>query len=137
VHNSIGQISLTPASVVDIKPMNFRQVAEEKQQFMSVRPISSTFQQTGGIRNVINGNFTGWCPRCRRKEVYKAGIVVRIRIWVKDKAFNGLLTLVDNQRGRIEVSGAIRIKEEVTHPNWNVVPQDILVFDLSVDTNQI
>jgi hypothetical protein len=77
----------------------------------------------GGIRNVVSGNFTelGYCRR-RRKEVYEAVDVVRLRIWVKDKAINGLLTVVNNQRGRIEVSGAIRIQEEVTYPKWNIVP---------------
>ena len=38
---------------------------------------------------------------------------VRIGIWVEDKGFNGLLTLVDDQ---IEVSGATRIRvKEVKH----------------------
>jgi len=104
---------------------------------MSVRPIYNTFQQTGGIRSVANGNFARRCQRFPNlKEVYKASIV-GIRIWVKDKTFNGLLTLVDDQRGRIEVSGAIMIKEEVMHANWNIVSQDIFVFDLFMDTNQI
>ena len=112
-------MSLLPASVVDIGPMNFRQVLEEKQKLISVRPIPSTSQQTGGIRNVVNGNFTGRCRRGRRrKEVFEAVQVgVIMRIWGKNKAINGLLTLVDDQRGRIEVSGAIRINEEVTQPN--------------------
>jgi hypothetical protein len=136
VNNSDAQMSLTPASVVDIEPMDFGQVFEEKQQLISVRPISSTFQQMGGICNAANGNFTGQCQRWL-KEAYEAICLVIIRFWVKDKAFNGLLTLVDNQRGRIEVSGAIRIKEEVTHPNWNTVPQEIFVFRLYWDTNQI
>ena len=116
--------------------MDFRQVFEEKQQLIAVRPISSTFQQMGSIRNAANGNFTGQCQR-RLKEAYEAICLVIIRFWVKDKAFNGLLTLVDNQRGRIEVSGAIRIKEEVAHPNWNTVPQEIFVFHFYWDTNQI
>ena len=78
----------------------------------------------GGIRNVVSGNFTGlgWCRRWR-KEVYEAVDVMRIRVWVKNKAINGLLTVVDNQRGRIEVSGATRI-QEVTYPKWNIVPHD-------------
>lgn len=110
-------MSLLPASVVDIGPMNFGQVFEEKQQLISVRPISSTFQQTGGIRNVVNGKFTGRRRR-RRKEVFEAVQVgVKMRIWGNDKAINGLLTLVDYQSGRIEVSRAIRINEEVTQPN--------------------
>jgi len=136
VHNSIGQTSLTTAPVVDIEPMNFRQVFQKKQQLISVRPACSTFQQTSGIRNVANANFTGRYRR-RRKEVYQIVVPIKIRIWVKDKAFNGLLALVNDQRSRIEVSGAIRIKEEVTHPIWNVVAQDIFVFHLSMDTNQI
>ena len=125
MNDSVGQISSIPVSVVDIEPMNFRQVFEEKQQLMSVRSISSIFQQTRGIRN---GNFTRPC-RQRHEEV--VDVVVRdnlkISIWVKDQAFNGLLTLVDNQRGQIEVSAASRIKEEVTDPNWNIVPQEIFV----------
>ena len=73
-------MSLLPASVVDIGPMNFRQVLEEKQELISVRPISSTFQQTGGIRNVVNGNFTGRCRR-RLEEVFEAvQVVVKTRI---------------------------------------------------------
>ena len=96
VSDSVGEMSSTLASVVDIEPMNFRQVCEEKQQLISVRPISSTFQQMGSIRNVANGNFTGRC-RCRRKKVHK--VIVKIRIWDKDEVFNGLLTLVDDQRG--------------------------------------
>ena len=103
---------------------------------MSVRPISSTFQQMGGIRNVAN--FTEQCRRLR-KEVYEAIVHVRMStgIWVTGNVFNGLLILVDDQRGRIEVSGASGIKEEVTHPRWDVVLQDIFVFGLSMDTNQI
>jgi hypothetical protein len=127
-------MSLTPASVVNIEPMNFRQVFKEKQQLMSIRPVCSTFQQTGGIRNVAIGSFTRRCWR-RGKEVYEA-VIVRIRSWVEEKAFNSLSTLVDDQRGRIEVSAAIRIKEEVTHPIQNIVSQDIFVFDLFMDTNQ-
>ena len=100
---------------------------------MFVRPICSTFQQTGCIRN---GNFTRWC-RHRRKEAYKVFGLVQSRMWVKDKAFNGFLTLVDDQRGQIEVSGAIGIKEEVTHPIWSIVLQDIFVFDLFMDMNPI
>ena len=101
---------------------------------MHVRPISSTFQQTGGICNVANG--TGQCQR-RCKEVWETVGFARIWICVKDKVFNGLLTLVNNQRGRIEVSGATRIKEEVTHPSWNIIPQDTFVCDLCMDTNQM
>jgi len=133
MHDSISETSSNPVSVVDIEPINFRQVFEEKQQLMSVRPISSTLQQTGGIRN---GNFSRECW-CRRKEVDEAFILVKIKIWVKDKVFNGLLTLVDDQRGQIEVSGAIGIKEEVTHPIWSIVLQDIFVFDLFMDMNPI
>ena len=55
-----------------------------------------------------------------------------MRSWVKDKAFNGPLTRVDDERGRIEVSGAIRIQEEATHPNWNIVVQDIFAIDRSM-----
>jgi hypothetical protein len=127
----MGEISLTLAYVVDIEPTNFRQVFEEKQQLRSMGPISSTFQQMGGIRNVANGNFARRC-RPRRKEVYEA-VVIRIRRWVKDEAFNGLLTLVEDQRGQIEVSAAIRIKEEVMHQN--MVPKDIFVFHLLTGTN--
>ena len=125
MNDSVGEMSSTPVSVVDIEPMNFRQVFEEKQQLMSVRSISSIFQQTGGIRN---GNFTR--PWWRQHEEVVEFVVpdnLKISIWVKDQAFNGLLTLVDNQRGRIEVSAASRIKEEVTDPNWNTVPQEIFV----------
>jgi hypothetical protein len=136
VYDSISQMSLTPAPVVDIGPMNLRQVFEEKQQLVSVRPISSTFQQMGGVRNVANGNFTGRCWR-QRKEVYEGAVIVKVRIWIKDKACNGLLTLVDDQRGRIEVSGTIRIKEEGTQEIWNMVPQYTFVFDLYMGTNQI
>ena len=136
MHNSVGQMPSTRASGVDIEPMNFGQVFKEKQQLISIRPISSTFQQIGGIRNVTKGNFTGRCGH-RRKEVYEAVGLVQIRSWVKDEAFNGLLTLVEDQRGRIEVSGAIRIKEEVTHPTWNIVLQDTFVFHLYRDMNPI
>jgi hypothetical protein len=86
----VGEMSSTPVSGVDIEPRNFRQVFEEKLQLISVRPI---FQQTGGIRN---GNPTG---PCRRKEACEAVAGVKITIWLKDKAFNGLSTLVDDQRG--------------------------------------
>ena len=125
MNDSVGQISSIPVSVVDIEPMNFRQVFEEKQQLMSVRSISSIFQQTRGIRN---GNFTRPC-RQRHEEVVDVVVSdnLKISIWVKDQAFNGLLTLVNNQRGQIEVSAASRIKEEVTDPNWNIVPQEIFV----------
>ena len=103
---------------------------------MSVRPISSTFQQMGGIRHAFNESSTGrryrWC-----KEECDTVIIERISIWVKDKAFNGRLTTVDDQRGRIEVLGAIRIKEEGTRPLWNIVPQDIFGIDLFMDMNQI
>ena len=129
-------MSLIPTSVVDIEPGNFRQVVEEKQQLISARPISSTFQQTGGICNIANGNFTGRCRR-RHKEVYEVVVLVKFGIWIKDKAFNGILTLVDDQRGRIKIPGAIWVKKEVTQPNWNIVPQDISVFHPSMDTNQI
>jgi hypothetical protein len=95
--------------------------------------MSSTFQQMGSIRNVANGNFTD-----RRKEVYEGvEALAQIRTWVRDNAFNGLLTLVDHQRGRVQVSGAIGIKEEVMQPKWGIVPQDIFVLDLLRDTNQI
>jgi len=137
VHDSIGQISSTLVSVpVDIEPMNFRQVFKKKQQLMSVRPISSTFQKMGGLRNVAN--FTEQCRRWL-KEGYEAIVHVRMStgIWVTGNVFNGFLTLVDDQRGRIEVSGASRIKEEVTHPRWDVVLQEMFVFGLSMDTNQI
>ena len=59
-----------------------------------------------------------------------------MRIWVKDEVLNDLLTLVNDQRGWIEVSGAIRIKEEVTHKTRNIVRQDIFAFDPVMDTNQ-
>ena len=139
MHDSVGEMSSTPVSVVDIEPMNFRQVFEEEQQLVSVRPTSSIFQQTGGIRNVINGNFTRaeCCPKRRHKEVYEAADFAKTRIWVKDKAFNGLLTVVDDQRGRIEESGAIRVKEEVTQPIRNSVLQDIFGFDHRMGMNQV
>jgi hypothetical protein len=140
VHDSVDEISLISSilvSVVDIEPVNFRQVFEEEQQLMSVRPTSSTFQQMGGIRNAIDGNFTQYCPKRRHKEVYEAAGFVKTRIWVKDKAFNGLLTVVDDQRGRIEGSGAIRVKEEVTQPIRNRVLQDIFGFDHRIDMNQV
>ena len=48
--------------------------------------------------------------------MYEAVGRVRIGIWVEDKGFNGLLTLVDDQRAQIEVSGATRIRvKEVKH----------------------
>ena len=90
--------------------MNFRQIIKEEQQLISVRPISSTFQQTSGIRNVANENVTEQSRRrCKEVREIIRVIRVRIRIWVTDKAFNGLSTLVDDQRGRIEVPGAIRV----------------------------
>ena len=128
MNDSVGEMSSTLVSVVDIEPRDFRQVFEEKLQLISVRRI---FQQTGGIRN---GNFIGLC---RHKEKCEAEGGVRITIWLKDKALNGLLTLVDDQRGRIEVSGAIRIKDEVTNPRLKIVPQDIFVFHYCMDMNPI
>ena len=128
MNDSVGEISSTVVSVVDIEPRDFRQVFEEKLQLISVRRI---FQQTGGIRN---GNFIGLC---RHKEECEAEDGARITIWLKDKAFNGLLTLVDDQRGRIEVSGAIRIKDKVTDPKLKMVPQDTFVFHHFMDMNPI
>ena len=128
MNDSVGEISSALVSVVDIEPRDFRQVFEEKLQLISVRRI---FQQTGGIRN---GNFI---ELFRHKEECEAEGGARITIWLKDKAFNGLLTLVDDQRGRIEVSGAIRIKDEVTNPRLKMVPQDIFVFHHCMDINPI
>jgi len=69
VDDSVGQTSPTLTTIANIKPMNFRQVFQEKQQLISVRPVSSTFQQTGDICNVANGDL---CRR-RRKEVSVRG----------------------------------------------------------------
>ena len=114
--------------------MNLRQIFEEKQQLMSVRPTSSTLQQMGGIRN---GNFTRQRRRRWCKEVYEAIVRVRMRIGVKELVFNSLLTLVDDQRDRIEVSGTSGIKEEVIRPHRSIVPQDIFVVGLFMHTKQI
>ena len=134
MHDSVGDMSSTPVSqVVDIEPINFRQVFKEEQQFVSVRPISSTFQQTGSIANETFNERRGH----RHKEVYKAAGLVKTRIWVKDKAFNSLLTAVDDQRGGIQGLGARSGKEEVTQPIWNIVLQDIFGFDHYMHMNQV
>ena len=128
MNDSVGKMSSIVIFVVDIEPRDFRQVFEEKLQLISVRRI---FQQTGGIRN---GTLTG---PYRRKEAYEVADGVIIKIWLKDNAFNGLTTLVDDQRGRIEVSGAIRIKDKVTDPKLKMVPQDTFVFHHFMDMNPI
>jgi hypothetical protein len=121
----VSEISVSPISCVDIKPINFGQVSQEKQQVFAVSSFSDMFQQTSGI-----GNFTRWL----HKEILGR---IGNTIW-RDESPNGPLTLVDDPRGRIETSGAIRIKEEVTQPMRNIVPQDMFVFDLFVsDMNQI
>jgi hypothetical protein len=53
VYDFVSQISEFPISYVNIKPMNFGQVSQEKQQVIAVRSFSNMFQQTGGM-----GNFT-------------------------------------------------------------------------------
>ena len=128
MNDSVGEMSSTIVSVVNVEPRDFRQAFEEKLQLISVR---RNFQQTGGIRN---GNFI---RLCRHKEACEGRGGAKITIWLKDKAFNGLLTLVDDQRARIEVSGAIRIKDEVTDPKLKMVPQDTFVFHHFMDMNPI
>ena len=123
--DSVSQTSLRPTSGIDIEPMNIGQVSEEKQQVVAVRPIFNMFQQTGGM-----GNFTIF----RHKEMPRG---VGITIWCNE-CFNGLLTLVDEPRGRIETLGAFRIKEEVVQPAGNTVPQNTFVLDpLMLDVNQV
>jgi len=122
----MSQGSLRPILGIDIKPMNFRQVSEEGQQFITVRPIFNMLQQTAGRGSCIVSS-TGKEKQGR----------MRVTIW-SDGGFNGPLTLADDQRGWIKISTAARIKEKVMQPTGNEVQQDIFIIDPHVvDVNQM
>ena len=114
LYDFMSQYSFIPTSGIDIKPLNSRQVLEEKQQVIAVRPIFSMFQQTGGI-----GNFM---------ILHKEPIRTETAICC-NKCFNGPLTLSGDQRGWIEALRAVRIEDKVTQPRGDRVPQEKFVVD--------
>jgi len=118
INDSVGQASLRPTLGIDIKPLNFGQVSEEKQQVTTVRPIFNILQQMAGIGILVPGN--------------KKPGGIRATIW-HNGGSNGPLTLADDQRGGIKILTAMRIKEKVMQPTGNEVLQDMFVFDNQVD----
>ena len=109
-----------PTSGVDIKPVKFGQVSEDKHQVITARPMLNMLQPTAG-----RGNCTIFEPL--KEEVGGR----RATTW-HDEGFNGPLTLADNQRGGIKTLRAGRSKEEDTQERGKEELQDAFVFDLYV-----